>query len=176
MRRWALGVGCLAMWAVGGCGKTDTAGGGTTGGSGSGEKPLVVFAQANSADPWRQVFDAEIKQEAEEHGDVMTFEMQAAEDDAKKQMDVIDTFLVKEPKVLLVSPVNELLQPAIEKAFDQGVAVVLLDRAVAGERWTCWTGGDNKHIGRLAASYIAEKLNGKGPVLMIRGIATATPT
>src|SRR5688500_19907506 len=98
-RRWAFGVWC---WVVGaalvGCGKTDESASGSTGGSSGGEKPLVVFAQANSADPWRQVFDAEIKQEAEEHGDVMTFEMQAAEDDAKKQMDVIDTFLVKEDR------------------------------------------------------------------------------
>lgn len=161
---------CMSV-GLAGCGKNDE--GEATGG---GARPLVAFAQANSADPWRQVFDAEMKAEAEKRASEMTFEEQAAEDDANKQMNVIDTFLVKEPKVLLVSPVNESVKAATDKAFDQGVPVILLDRAVPGDKYTLWIGGDNRSIGRQAGEYIAKRLNGKGTVLMIKGIASATPT
>lgn len=167
---------CMAV-GLAGCaknGEPGSAGGGDS--SGGGDKPLVAFAQANSADPWRQVFDAEMKAEAEKHAGEIKFEEQAAEDDANKQMNVIDTFLVKDPKVLLVSPVNETVQPSTDKAFDQGIPVILLDRAVPGDKYTLWIGGDNLSIGRQAGEYIAKRLNGKGTVLMIKGIASATPT
>src|SRR5688572_389439 len=73
-----------------------------SGDSYTGEVSFVAFAQANSADPWRQVFDADMKAEAEKHPE-MNFELQTAQDDANKQIEIIDTFLVQEPKVLLVS-------------------------------------------------------------------------
>ncbi|MFY9234255.1 MAG: substrate-binding domain-containing protein [Fimbriimonadaceae bacterium] len=173
MMNWKF-AGLLAMGLVmAGCGKGgDTASEGTAGA----EKPLVVFAQANSADPWRQVFDAEMKAEAEKYASEFTFESQAAEDNAQKQMNVVDTFLVKEPKVLLISPVDASLRPAIEKAYDQKIPVILLDRAIEGDKFTAWIGGDNQEIGRQAGEYLVKKLGGKGTILMIRGIAAATPT
>jgi ribose transport system substrate-binding protein len=169
---WVLG---LLTFAAIGCGD---------GGSGANvasnvttsEKPLVVFSQANSRDPWRKVFDADTQAAAAQHAEHFQFEMQDAGGDANRQNDMVETFLVKGPKVLLISPTEVSVQKSIEKAFDQGVKVVLLDRAIESEKYTCWIGGDNIEIGRQAGEYIAKRLNGKGKVLMIRGIASATPT
>lgn len=147
----------------------------TTGSAPSGEKPLVLFAQANSQDPWRQVFDADTKAAAEKYSTEMAFEEQDAEDDPTKQISVIETFLVKKPKVLLVSPVTEAVQSATDKAFDAGIPVILLDRSVPGDKYTAYVGGDNKEIGKAAGEFMAKKLNGKGIVLMIQGIAGAPP-
>jgi ribose transport system substrate-binding protein len=173
--RIRIGIIALALVAVGCNGGS----GGTTSTStstGTEGKPLVAFSQANSADPWRQVFDAETKAEADKHSDVMSFEEQAAEDDPNKQINVIDTFVLKSPKVLLVSPSTEAVQAATDKAFDKGIPVILLDRNVPGDKYTAYVGGDNKEIGREAGKYIVERLGGKGTVLMIQGIADATPT
>jgi len=139
-------------------------------------KSLVLFAQANSQDPWRQVFDAETRSAADQHKDHMTFEMQDAEDDPNKQIAIIETFIVKKPSVMLVSPVTEAVQPAIDKAEDAGIPVVLLDRSVPGDKWTAYVGGDNFEIGRAAGEEMARVLKGKGTVLMIQGIAGAPPT
>lgn len=149
---------------------------GTTGAAPSGEKPLVLFAQANSQDPWRQVFDADTKAAAAKFAGDFSFEEQDAEDDATKQIGVIETFIVKKPKVLLVSPVTDAVQPAIDKAMDAGIPVILLDRSVNGEKWTAYVGGDNHAIGRAAGEQMVKLLNGKGTVLMIQGIAGAPPT
>ncbi|MBS1715713.1 MAG: substrate-binding domain-containing protein [Armatimonadetes bacterium] len=169
----------LAALVLVGCGSGATEGG-TSGGTADKpkdtEKALVVFSQANSQDPWRKVFDAETKAEAEKHAAEFAFDMQDAGGDAAKQNNIIDTFMVRKPKVLLVSPTETSVQTSIEKAFDAGTAVILLDRAIDSEKYTAWIGGDNVDIGRKAGEYVAMKLAGKGTVLMIQGIAQATPT
>jgi ribose transport system substrate-binding protein len=135
-----------------------------------------VFSQANSADPWRQQFDAETKAAADADKVQFKFEEQAAEDDANKQISQIDTLMLESPKVLLVSPSDTSVSTAIEKAFDKGVGVVLLDRGIPGDKYTVHIGGDNVDIGKQAAEYIAKRLNGKGTVLMIQGKGGADAT
>lgn len=138
--------------------------------------PLVVFAQANSADPWRQVFDADIKAAAKQRESEFNYEQQDAQDDPAKQISAIETMLVKKPKVLLVSPVTEAVESAITQAKQEGVFVILLDRSVPGTNWDVYVGGDNHAIGKAAGEHMAKLLNGKGTVLMIQGIADAKPT
>lgn len=175
-----LGIGLLVAVAMLGCSGSDNAGestatGGESGKS-SGDKPLVVFSQANSRDPWRKVFDAETRAAAEKHSSDMAFEMQDAAGDASKQNNIIDTFMIRKPKVLLVSPTEKSVESSIAKAYDAGVAVILLDRAIEGDKYTAWIGGDNVQIGREAGEYMANRLNGKGTVLMVQGIAQASAT
>ncbi len=141
-----------------------------------GKKPLVFFSQANSADPWRQVFDAETKTAAGAQTNLFQFEEQQADDDPSKQISQIETAMVKKPEVLLISPATVAVQSAIEAAHDAGTAVILLDRSVPGNKWDVYVGGDNHAIGVQAGEYMAKRLNGKGTVLMIQGIADAPPT
>lgn len=176
---WALMAGLMLAGCSSGGGSSS--GGGTSGetqskGENATEKSLVVFSQANSQDPWRKVFDAETKSAADKHASEFGFEMQDAQGSAEAQNNMIDTFMVKKPKVLLVSPTEESVATSIEKAFDAGTAVILLDRAIPGDKFTCWIGGDNHEIGVKAGEYVAKRLSGKGTVLMIQGIAQATPT
>ncbi|HTQ08828.1 MAG TPA: substrate-binding domain-containing protein [Fimbriimonadaceae bacterium] len=141
-----------------------------------GPKPLVFFSQANSQDPWRQVFDAEIKEAAARHANDFTFEEQQANDSADTQITQINTEMIKKPAVMLVSPATIAVRSAIEEAHKQGVKVILLDRSVPGNGWDCYVGGDNNAIGYEAGQEMGKLLNGKGTVLMIQGIADAPPT
>ncbi len=181
MRSWKAGVFFAFACAVAGCGPAgDTAKGGVGGGTAPAGKdkalPLVAFVQANSLDPWRQVFDAETAAAAQKHASEFKYEAQSAKDDPNRQIDLIDTYMLKSPKVLLISPAKETVQGAVEKAHDAGVAVILLDRAVPGEKYAALVGGDNVQIGREAGQHIVERLGGKGTVLMIQGLAGATAT
>ncbi|MBC8066221.1 MAG: substrate-binding domain-containing protein [Chlorobia bacterium] len=169
-------VAALAMLV--GCSGGEEAKTGTTGSeTPSTEKALVVFSQANSQDPWRKVFDAETKAAAAKHQKHFEFDMQDAAGDPGKQNNIVDTFIVKQPKVLLISPTDDGVKPSVEKAFDAGIPVILLDRDFKGsDKFTAYIGGDNKDIGRQAGEYVAKRLNGKGTVLMIQGIAQIGPT
>lgn len=168
--RLLLLLGALAT-ALAGCGSP-----GRPSASSDAEKPLVFFAQANSADPWRQVFDRETKDAADRYSGYFRYEEQQADDDASKQIGIIETAMVKQPKVLLVSPATAAVESAIAKAHEAGAFVILLDRGVPGDKYDVRVGGDNRAIGFQAGQYMAKRLDGKGTVLMIRGIADADPT
>lgn len=172
-------VACLAGMLMAGCsggGGTDEGAAPKNGAAAGGEKPLVVFAQANSQDPWRQVFDANIKGEADKHASDFSYEQQDAQDDPNKQIDEIETFLVKNPKVLLVSAADTSVTQVCEKAFDKGISVIVLDRDIESEKFTCYVGGDNMEIGRQVGEYMGKTMGGKGTILMIQGKAGAKPT
>jgi len=164
-----------AALAMVGCGSGDSSSPTSSGGTDR-PLPLVVFSQANSADPWRQQFDAETKAAAEKDQSAFKFEEQAAEDDGNKQISQINTLLLESPKVLLVSPADISVQTAIDTAFDKGIGVVLLDRGIPGDKYTVHIGGDNVDIGKQAAEYLVKRLNGKGTILMIQGKGGADAT
>jgi len=170
--KWMILAGLVVLAGCNGGGGSASDGGNAT----NANLPLVAFAQANSQDPWRQVFDKDIQAAADQHKSEFSFEKQEAQDDVSKQVSEIETLMVKKPKVLLVSPVSEAAQEEVGKAHDAGAFVILLDRAVPGDKWDVYVGGDNKDIGRQAGEYMVKRLNGKGTILMIRGIADATAT
>lgn len=166
----------LLLIAVGCTPATESASTGSEPPKTGGAKPLVVFAQANSQDPWRKVFDADIKAAAAKHADEFDFEMQDASGDSAKQNNIIDTFMIRQPKVLLVSPNDVSVATSIEKAYDAKVPVILMDRSLDGDKFTTLVTGDNKLLGRMAGEFVVKQLKGKGTVLMIQGISSATPT
>ena len=164
------GFGILALAVLAGCSSGGTETTSTTAEKKDGSTPLVVFSEANSKDPWRKVFDADTKSAADTHKAEFDYEMQDAGGDPAKQNNIVDTFMIKKPKVLLISPTEDSVQTSIDKAFDAGVPVIILDRNIKTEKYTCYVGGDNVEIGREAGEYVAKQLNGHGKVLMIQGI------
>lgn len=86
---------------------------------------------------------------------------------------------------LVVDPVygGEFAELIHDWQIDYGLAVVnfdddiLRDRIAAGSRFVTFVGTDNEKAGREAAEFLAQKLNGKGNVAMLRlnpGIGTTT--
>jgi ribose transport system substrate-binding protein len=53
--------------------------------------------------------------------------------------------------------------------------VIVLDRRLLGDKYTCFIGADNKKIGRAAGEWIVKKLGGKGKVVELKGLMTSTP-
>ena len=59
--------------------------------------------------------------------------------------------------------------------MDAGIPVIVLDRAVLGDNYTCFIGADNKKIGKAAGEWIVKTLGGKGKVVELKGLMTSTP-
>ncbi len=60
-------------------------------------------------------------------------------------------------------------------AFDKGIPVIVLDRRVLGDKYTCFIGADNKKIGKAAGEWIIKRLGGKGKLVELKGLMTSTP-
>ena len=62
--------------------------------------------------------------------------------------------------VLITSPRNALLMtPVISKAYQQGIATILLSRNISSEQYTSFIHPDNRAIAIKAAHFIGKKLN-----------------
>ena len=70
----------------------------------------------------------------------------------------------------------QALDPAVTRAMKSGVPVVLsLDRNITSDNYPSLVNADDWSLGRNMAQWIAETLKGKGNIVMIAGIAGASP-
>lgn len=77
---------------------------------------------------------------------------------------------------MIVAP-NEAdaLVPAIERAYDAGIPVVLFDRKVHSDKYTAYVGADNYEIGYQVGEYIVSRLQGKGQIVELTGLIGSSP-
>jgi ribose transport system substrate-binding protein len=138
-------------------------------------KHLIGFSQCNLGEPWRVAMNAEVAARAKEFPDLEVAFADAQQDNARQVADV-ENFLRQKIDLLMISP-NEAkpLTPIVRKAFEQGIPVIVLDRAIEGDTYTVFIGADNREIGKAAGKYIAELLQGKGQVVEIKGLPGSPP-
>lgn len=94
-----------------------------------------------------------------------------------KQIAQIEDFIDEGVDVLLVSPLEtKKIVPVIERAYDKGIPVILIDRKIESDKYTSFVGADNIAVGRMAASYIASSAAENVSVLEIKGTDNSSPT
>lgn len=128
-----------------------------------------------SDDEWRHKMNNEIVREALFY-DGVEVEMRTAKDNNRNQIADIKYFIDKKVDLLIVAP-NEAaaITPVVEKAYRQGIPVVVIDRKILSDKYTAFVGADNYEIGKDVGQYILNRLHGKGKVLEITGLEGSTP-
>lgn len=88
--------------------------------------------------------------------------------DLGKQVNEIDNFIAAGVDFILLNPGDpKAITPAIKKAQAAGIPVVAFDTVADGADAAVTT--DNVMAGRVSCQYIADKLNGKGDVIIQNG-------
>jgi ribose transport system substrate-binding protein len=138
-------------------------------------KFVIGFSQCNSAEPWREAMNKEMQAAAALYPEIELIISDAQQDNSKQVADV-ENFIIKEVDLLIISP-NEAqpLTGIVEKAYRQGIPVIVLDRKILSDAYTCFIGADNVIIGEAAGRYAVKLLNGKGKVVEIWGLKGSTP-
>jgi ribose transport system substrate-binding protein len=140
------------------------------------DKILIAFSQGTMNHPWRVAMVEGNQEYAAENYPNVELVVTDGQNQASKQVSDVESLIVRQPKVLIISPLTaEALTPVVERALAEGIPVVTLDRMVD----TCVSvhvGAENLPIGRQAAEFLAEKLNGKGQIIEIQGTAGASAT
>lgn len=120
------------------------------------------FSQATTTEPWRLLFNKELRAEAARHPEIL-LTVRDANDSVARQVADMDAFIAEGVDAILISPkVTEALTPPVSKAFAAGIPVFVLDRDVANDRYTQYIGGDNREIGRAAGREAVRLLGGEG--------------
>lgn len=141
----------------------------------SGKKTYVIGVAQCSEDSWRMKLNDELRDATYLHDNV-ELHVVSADDNDKHQIRQINAFMNEDVDLLIVSP-NQMntVTPAIDRAYDSGIPVVLFDRKTDSGKYTAFVGADNEKIGRTIGEYIATRLGGKGTVVEIRGLEGSSP-
>lgn len=193
VRCWRLALGLGAVALIGwGCAKppapetgTPAAGPGpalpvtpeeTPGGrTPTGKKWVIGMSQCNLNEPWRVRMNNDIKAAAAKHPELEVI-FKDAQNDSTVQQNHVREFITQGVDLIIISPKEaKPLTAPVKEAYDKGIPVIVLDRRVEGDAYTCFIGGDNVMIGREAGYYLVQLLGGKGKVVELKGLETSTP-
>ncbi len=183
MKNSTFALAALLTIFVVGCGNSssseDTPGGKAgikTPPGGSAKKTYVVgVSQCNLGEPYRAQMNKDLEDAAKDHPELKLV-FKDAQNDSLKQRSQVEEFVQDKVDFLIISPkeAQPLTEP-VAKAFDAGIPVVVLDRALMGDKFTMFIGADNKEIGKAAGKWLVKKLNGTGNIVELKGLMTSTP-
>ena len=145
-------------------------------GASDSNKRVIAFAQDTMANDFRKAQVFEVRDEASKHS-----ELSFVYSDGKGQTSLmilqIERFIKQKVDLLIIGTNDEnAIVPVVSKAYKAGIPVIVLDRGINSTDYTTFINSDNIKIGRLGAEFIADKLNGKGMVLLFEGIQEADVT
>lgn len=144
-------------------------------------KYTIGMSQCNLGEPWRMEMNAQIKAAADKHPDIKVI-FKDAQNDTLKQRAHVEEFVSAGVNLIIISPKEAApLTEPVAKAMDAGIPVIILDRRLLGDKFTCFIGADNKKIGHAAGEWMVKKLaektkpGEKAKVVELKGLMTSTP-
>ncbi len=173
MKQIAIAVAFALLVVCAGCGKKQTE---QTSAPQGKKKWVIGMSQCNLGEPWRVQMNEDIRQAASQHADEIEVIFKDAQNKTEVQQAQVREFIQMGVDLLIISPkeARPLTQPVAE-AYQKGIPVIVLDRKVEGDQYTCFIGADNVKIGREAGKYLVKLLGGKGKVVELKGLMTSTP-
>ena len=135
----------------------------------------VIGVSQCSEDIWREKQNAELRTAAYFH-DGVELKFAAAYDSDERQVQQIDSLVESGIDLLIVAP-NQVktISPAIDRAYDKGIPVIVFERKTSSEKFTAFISADNYEMGRQMGEYIASQLEGKGRVMEVMGLKGSSP-
>jgi simple sugar transport system substrate-binding protein len=142
------------------------------------DKPLKVgFAQTGAESAWRTANSNSMKNEAAKRG--IDFKFADGQGKQENQIRAIRSFIAQRVDAIVLAPIVETgWDPVLREAKRAGIPVVLIDRTIqtADESlYTCFIGSDFYEEGRMAADWLAKKVNGTGSIVELQGTPGSAP-
>lgn len=92
-----------------------------------------------------------------------------AQRSAEKQVQQVESFVAQKVDAIILNPCEvEASSPAVEKALAAGIPVVNVNSETKVAP-TAFVGSRDEDSGRIAMEYLAQRLNGRGNVVMMHG-------
>ena len=128
-----------------------------------------------SDDIWRDKQNSELQIGAYFHDNV-ELRFAAAYDSDERQIQQIDSLVGTGIDLLIVAP-NQVstISPAIDRAYDKGIPVIVFERKTNTKKYTAYMGADNYEMGHLMGEYIATRLNERGRIIEVMGLKGSSP-
>lgn len=142
--------------------------------SGGRKKRYVIGVSQCSEDVWREKLNQELRVAALYYNN-MDLDIASANDDVRLQTDQINRFVDKGVDLLIVAPGQVSISPAIDRAYEKGIPVIIFDRRTRSDKYTAYIGADNREIGASMGEYLAGALPKGGRVVELCGLSSSSP-
>lgn len=139
-----------------------------------GKKRYVIGVSQCSEDVWREKLNQELRVAALYYNN-MDLDIASANDDVRLQTDQINRFVDKGVDLLIVAPGQVSISPAIDRAYEKGIPVIIFDRRTRSDKYTAYIGADNREIGASMGEYLAGALPKRGRVVELCGLSSSSP-
>ena len=139
------------------------------------EKKYRIGVSQCSNDIWRDKQNAELRMGAYLNDDVDLL-FATADDSDERQVQQIDSLVAEGIDLLIVAP-NQVgtISPAIDRAYDKGIPVIVFERKTDSKKYTAYMGADNYEMGRLMGEYVASRMNHRGNIVEVMGLKGSSP-
>ena len=161
IRRRALLAVLAAACAFEGCsGGRPPAGGGHP-------RPVIGVSLLNLSNEFIVMLNQAMQEKARVLG--MDLIVNDAQRSADRQVEQVESFVAQKVDAIILNPCEvEASSPAVEKALAAGIPVVNVNSETRVAP-TAFVGSRDEESGRIAMEYIAQRLGGKGNVVMMHG-------
>lgn len=133
-----------------------------------GSKKLVIGATMLSM---QNEFIVQVHDEIEKKAGANGVDLIAvdAEHSPLKQVEQVESFIAQKVDAIIMNPCEvEASSPAVAKALAANIPIINVNSETSAKP-SAFVGSDDVESGRMAMKFIADKLNGKGNVVMIHG-------
>lgn len=161
MNRLRLGTLLAAVLVLGSCSGSRSGSGAPASG------PVIGVSLLNLSNEFIVMLNKTMDQKAKELG--VRLIVNDAQRSAETQVRQVESFVAQKVDVVILNPCEvEASSPAVEKATAAGIPVVNVNSETRTPP-TAFVGSRDEDAGRIAMQYIAQRLGGKGNVVMMHG-------
>ncbi len=165
-RRRAVGLGAWALsWAA--CGG---------GGSDSGLRSVAVVPMGTTHEHWKAIHAGAVKA-GRELGVEIIWKGPQKEDDREQQIAVIEDMIARRVSGIVLAPLDRTgLRQVVREAKTAGIPTVCVDSGLEGDDHISFVATDNYDGGVAGAKRLAEALEGKGRIILMRAMVGVEST
>lgn len=171
-------IAVVLLLAAVGCKQQSSSEGASAPAAPAAPKKLVVgFSQVGAESAWRTAETKSIRDEAAKRGVDLKFA--DAQGKQANQIMAIRSFLAQKVDAIVIAPVVETgWEPVLQEAKAANIPVILVDRGITvsdPSLYTTLIASDFVEEGKMAAAWLAKKMNGKANIVELQGTTGSAP-
>jgi ribose transport system substrate-binding protein len=176
----SIATGCSPGGASENSGSTPTAGDDNNGNTDTGKKFKVGFANSSLDNPWRVGIQSAIEKNFAKYPEVELVTNEAGEDPVRMNHNIEDMIAQGVDLILCCTVEAEPFEVSAKLCEEKGIPLILVDRGINSDKYTCFISQSNFQIGYDSAEWAAKVLtekNGsaKGKAVELQGVPGNLP-
>jgi len=134
----------------------------------SGKMTIAVIPKGTTHEFWKSIHAGAVKAGMELNVDIL-WKGPLKEDDRDAQIEVLENMISRGVKGIVLAPLDDTaLRLPVKSAVSAGIPVVIIDSGLKSEDHVSFVSTDNKVGGEKGGDRLAELLDGKGKVILLR--------